>query len=130
MLVKQFENNDQKVEIQYKRVVKPEGNVKAQDMVNIVFEPRDDWWRGLGVLKNSGLKIRKEFAQFDAEKIFDVEIEKTREDKGCICGLILKGVKKPKDCKLFGNKCIPSDPVGACMVSHEGSCYAHYRYNQ
>ena len=129
MLVNQIENKDQKVEIQYKRVVKPEGNLIAKDMVNKVFEARDDWWRGLGVLKDSGLKIRDEYAKFDAERIFDVEIEKTREDKGCICGLILKGMKKPKDCKLFGTACIPSDPVGACMVSSEGSCYAYYRYN-
>jgi hydrogenase expression/formation protein HypD len=129
MLVNQIENTDQKVEIQYSRVVKPEGNVIAQQMVTKVFEARDDWWRGLGVLKDSGLKIRDEYAKFDAERIFDVEIEKTREDKGCICGLILKGMNKPKDCKLFGTACTPSDPVGACMVSSEGSCYAYYRYN-
>ena len=129
MLVNQIENKDFKVEIQYSRVVKPEGNLIAQQMVDKVFESRDEWWRGLGVLKDSGLKIRDEFAQFDAEKVFDVEIEPTREDKGCICGLILKGMKKPKDCKLFGTACTPSDPVGACMVSSEGSCYAYYRYN-
>lgn len=128
MLVLQIENNDQKVEIQYSRVVKEEGNRKAQQMVDTVFESRDEWWRGFGVLKNSGLGIRKEYESFDAEKVFKVKLEITREDKGCICGAILKGLNKPQDCKLFGTACTPSDPVGACMVSNEGSCHAFYRY--
>ncbi len=130
MLVQQIENNDPKVEIQYTRVVKPEGNVVAQKMLDEVFEGRDDWWRGLGILKNSGLKIRKEYEMHDAEKMVEAEVEKTIEPKGCICGLILRGEKKPKDCKLFGNVCTPSDPVGACMVSSEGSCHAYYLYNR
>lgn len=130
MLVNQIEKGDQKVEIQYSRVVKPEGNKKAQEMVQTVFESRDEWWRGFGVLKNSGLGIKQEYASFDAEKVFKVKIEITREDKGCICGSILKGLNNPADCKLFGTACTPSDPVGACMVSNEGSCYAHYRYAQ
>lgn len=130
MLVQQIETNQPKVEIQYTRVVKPEGNIKAQQMMEEVFEPRDDWWRGLGILKDSGLKIRERYEVHDAEKMIDVAVEKTIEPKGCICGEILKGLKKPKDCKLFATVCTPSDPVGACMVSHEGSCAAYYMYNR
>ncbi len=130
MLVKQFETNDPKVEIQYSRVVKPEGNVVAQQMLEEIFEFRDDWWRGLGILKNSGLQIRSKYEKYDAEKMVSVEVEETIEPKGCICGLILRGEKKPKDCGLFGKICTPSDPVGACMVSSEGSCHAYYLYNR
>jgi hydrogenase expression/formation protein HypD len=130
MLVNQIETSNPKVEIAYTRVVKPEGNVKAQQMMEEVFELRDDWWRGLGVLPKSGLKIREKYTDFDAEVQIPVEVEKTREDKGCICGEILKGIKNPKDCKLFAKACTPNNPVGACMVSHEGSCNAYYRYNR
>ncbi len=130
MLVQQIENNAPKVEIAYKRVVKPEGNPKARAMVDEVFELRDDWWRGLGILEKSGLGLRQKYAAFDAEKMLPVEIEETKEPKGCICGEILKGLKTPKDCKLFGKACTPQDPVGACMVSSEGSCHAFYRYNR
>ncbi len=130
MLVKQIENDDQKVEIQYTRVVKPEGNVKAQETLDEVFEYGDDWWRGLGVLENSGLKIRAQYDKYNTEKILDVTVEPTKEPKGCLCGEILRGVKKPKDCKLFGNVCTPSNPIGACMVSSEGSCAAYYMYNR
>lgn len=130
MLVQQVENNDPKVEIAYRRAVRHEGNPKAREMVNEVFELRDDWWRGLGVLKNSGQVLRGKYDHLDAEKVFDVEIEETREPKGCICGEILKGLKSPKDCKLFGTACTPQDPVGACMVSSEGACHAYYRYNR
>jgi len=128
MLVKQHESNSPKVENEYSRIVRPEGNVLAQQMVAKVFEPRDDFWRGFGVLKDSGLSIREKYREHDAEYVFDVEVVPTREDKGCICGEILKGLKKPLDCKLFAKTCKPSDPVGACMVSSEGACYAHYRY--
>lgn len=130
MLVQQIENDDPKVEIAYRRVVKAEGNPKARAMVDEVFELRDDWWRGLGVLENSGLRLKAKYAELDAEKMLPVEIEETKEPKGCICGEILKGINKPKDCKLFGKACTPQDPVGACMVSSEGSCHAFYRYNR
>ena len=130
MLIIQIENNDPKVEIAYTRVVKPEGNIKAQQMLEEVFELRDDWWRGLGVLPKSGLGIRNKYEAFDAEKQIPVEVEPTREDKGCICGEVLKGLKNPKDCKLFAKACTPQNPVGACMVSHEGSCHAYYRYSR
>lgn len=128
MLVKQKENNKPAVEIQYKRAVFEKGNEKAQQLVEEVFEPCNDWWRGLGVLPDSGLRLRQSFIQFDALTAMPVNIEKTREDKGCICGQILKGLRTPADCKLFGKACTPNDPVGACMVSNEGACHAWYRY--
>ncbi|MFP4471438.1 MAG: hydrogenase formation protein HypD [Bacteroidales bacterium] len=130
MLVKQIETNTRKVEIAYRRAVKPEGNPKARKMMEEVFELREDWWRGLGILKNSGLKLRKKFSHLDAETMLAVDIEPTKEPKGCICGEILKGIKSPKDCKLFATVCTPLDPVGACMVSSEGSCHAFFRYNR
>ncbi|MCD4772498.1 MAG: hydrogenase formation protein HypD, partial [Bacteroidales bacterium] len=130
LLVKQVETNSPKVEIAYKRAVRPEGNTKALAMMNEVFELREDWWRGLGILQDSGLKPKEKYRNFDAEKMFDVEVEPTKEDKGCICGEILKGLKTPKDCKLFNKGCTPEDPVGACMVSNEGACHAYYKYNR
>lgn len=130
MLVKQFENNTPAVEIQYKRIVKPDGNPTAKKMIDEVLEPRDDWWRGLGVLPKSGLGIRPAYATFDAEQQIEVTVEPTRKDKACICGDVLKGIAKPKECKLFGKGCTPNDPVGPCMVSSEGACHAYYRYNR
>jgi hydrogenase expression/formation protein HypD len=130
MLVKQVETGEQKVEIQYRRAVRPDGNLKAREMLEEVFGLRDDWWRGLGVLKSSGLGIREKYAAFDAEKVFTVEVEPTREDKGCICGEILKGLKTPKECVLFAKACTPENPAGPCMVSNEGACQAYYRYNR
>jgi len=128
MLVKQFESKKTKVEIQYKRAVKPEGNIKALKHLDTVFELKDDWWRGLGVVPNSGLKLRKEFEELDAELHFDLKLTEPKEEKGCICGEILKGLKLPTDCKLFGKVCNPENPVGACMVSAEGSCQAYFKY--
>lgn len=130
MLVRQIETNDQKVEIQYRRAVRPEGNIKAREMLDEVFILRDDWWRGLGILNNSGLGIREKYAGFDAEKMLHVDVEPTRDDKGCICGEILKGLKNPKECKLFAKACTPENPAGPCMVSNEGACQAYYRYNR
>ncbi len=128
MLVKQFESKQPKVELQYGRAVKAEGNAKALKAIYTIFEPCDDWWRGLGVLPKSGLKMRSEFADYDATKQFDVEVEPTRKDTACICGAILKGLAKPTDCKVFGKGCTPENPIGACMVSSEGACAAFYRY--
>jgi len=130
MLVKQIEAGDQKVEIQYRRAVRPEGNIKARELMEEVFELRDDWWRGLGVLHDSGLGIRAKYSAFDAEKMLTVDLEPTREDKGCICGEILKGLKNPRECKLFAKACTPENPAGPCMVSNEGACQAFYRYNR
>ncbi|MCF8297486.1 MAG: hydrogenase formation protein HypD [Saprospiraceae bacterium] len=128
MLVKQIESNTPKVEIAYKRAVKKEGNPTAKKIMNDVFETKDDWWRGLGVLANSGLAIKEKYKSFDASKAIKVEIEKTIEIKGCICGEILKGLKTPKDCKLYSKVCTPVNPIGACMVSSEGACHAFYKY--
>ncbi len=130
MLVRQIEMSRPAVEIQYKRAVRNEGNLKAKAMLDEVFELRDDWWRGLGVLKNSGMGIREKYTSFDAEKQITIEVEPTLEEKGCICGEVLKGLKTPKDCRLFASVCDPSNPVGACMVSNEGACHAFYRYNR
>jgi hydrogenase expression/formation protein HypD len=130
MLVRQIENNDQKVEIQYKRAVRPDGNARAREMLEEAFLLRDDWWRGLGILPSSGLGLRESYSAFDAEKMFTVDVEPTREDKGCICGEILKGLKNPKQCALFARSCTPENPAGPCMVSNEGACAAYYRYNR
>jgi len=130
LLATQIEKNDFKVEIQYKRVVTKEGNLKAQAAMLETFELCDDWWRGLGNLPQSGLRLNPKYTPFDAEKNIIVEVEPTKEDKGCICGDILKGQKLPKDCKLFGTACTSSNPVGACMVSHEGACNAYFRFNK
>lgn len=130
MLIDQIEKKQPHVAIQYKRVVHPEGNLKARKIVNKIFEPRPDWWRGLGILPDSGMAFARKYEHFDAEKVFTVTLPKTSEPKGCICGEILKGTKKPFECTLFAKTCTPLSPVGACMVSGEGACAAHYRYNQ
>jgi hydrogenase expression/formation protein HypD len=129
MLVTQFETGNPSVENQYKRVVKPEGNPVARKMMETVFIPGDDSWRGLGTIKNSGLKIRDDFSRFDALKEFDLPLMEDKEPSGCICGEVLKGMKTPLDCSLFGEKCTPMKPVGACMVSTEGTCAAWFRFN-
>jgi hydrogenase expression/formation protein HypD len=128
MLVIQIESGKQRVEVQYQRVVHPEGNKTAQRMLEEVFELRDDQWRGLGMISKSGLKIRETLKAFDAEVQFNVEVPPSTEPKGCICGQILRGLKTPVDCPLFGKKCTPSNPVGACMVSGEGTCATYYKY--
>ncbi|MFO8066328.1 MAG: hydrogenase formation protein HypD [Bacteroidales bacterium] len=129
MLLQQINNNDFKVEIQYSRVVKPEGNIIALNTMNEVFKLKDDWWRGFGNIPLSGLEIDDKYSDFDANKMINVEVEETIEEKGCICGEILKGLKKPHDCKLFGKVCTTTNPVGACMVSHEGACNAYFRFS-
>jgi len=129
MLVTQFETGNPKVENQYKRVVKPEGNPVARKMMEKVFEPGDDSWRGLGVIKNSGLKIRDDYSSFDAAMEFDLPMMEDIEPAGCICGEVLKGIKTPLDCSLFACDCTPMKPVGACMVSPEGTCAAWFRFN-
>jgi hydrogenase expression/formation protein HypD len=97
-------------------------------MMNEIFDLRDDIWRGIGIITMSGLKIRDEFSSFDAEKQIKVMVPESSEPKGCICGLILRGLKTPDDCSLFAERCTPADPVGACMVSGEGTCATYYKY--
>ena len=130
MLIDQLESGRPSVEIQYKRAVRPEGNLKARRFMDQVFVPRDDWWRGLGVLKNSGLAIREQYRQYDAEYMMPLEVATDEEDHGCICGEILKGHSEPPDCPLFASTCTPVHPVGACMVSSEGACQAYYKYKR
>ena len=128
MLVNQVEKGRSQVEIAYRRGVCPEGNRQALKLMREVFEPRPALWRGMGGIPGSGLKLRKKYQRFDAEFAFDIRPSPTREPAGCICGDILRGVKTPADCKLFGKTCTPENPVGPCMVSSEGSCSASYLY--
>ena len=130
MLIEQVNSGRPDVEIQYKRAVQPEGNLKARAFMEKVFVPRDDWWRGLGMLEKSGLQIREEYRHYDAEYVMPLDVSEKEENRGCICGDILRGQKDPHDCKLFGHVCTPVNPVGACMVSSEGACQAHYKYKR
>jgi hydrogenase expression/formation protein HypD len=127
MLVRQQEPA---IEIEYRRAVRPEGNIVAQRLLDRVFEPCDADWRGLGVIPSSGLAIREEFAEADARRRFDVDLAPSLEPRGCLCGEVLRGVTDPADCPLFGRRCTPQDPVGACMVSSEGACAARHRYRR
>lgn len=111
----------------YSRAVSYEGNRKAQQTIEAVFEEQDDELRGLGVIPNAGYGIRDEFALFDAGRRFEIRVE-SHEPKGCICGDILCGIKQPLECPLFGTTCRPDAPVGSCMVSAEGACNAAYLF--
>lgn len=128
MILEQIQRGEGKVEVQYKRVVKEEGNIKALQIMNEVFEATDAEWRGLGIIPKSGLKIKKSYSDLDAEEVFPVEREKPKENPSCRCGDVLKGVANPEDCPLFRKVCTPEEPVGACMVSSEGTCSAWYKY--
>jgi hydrogenase expression/formation protein HypD len=130
MTVQQLEQGKWEVENQYPRVVKREGNLMAQDLVNQVFEIGDRKWRGVGSIPKSGYKLRYEFRDHDAERIFEVEEIDTKEPEICISGLVLRGVKKPHDCPAFGTLCTPEHPLGATMVSAEGACAAYYAYGR
>jgi hydrogenase expression/formation protein HypD len=130
MLVAQIESGEPKVEIAYRRGVKPDGNQRALEVMAQVFEPCEANWRGMGKVPESGLSIRKEYRHFCAEYSFKIELEPPREPEGCLCGDILRGVKTPADCKLFRRACTPEHPVGPCMVSSEGSCSAYYHYGE
>jgi hydrogenase expression/formation protein HypD len=128
MLANQIESGRPAVEIQYGRVVNRNGNPVAVGLMNEVFEPCDDTWRGLGSIPASGLKISEKYSGSDASVNLPVDVPPSTEPRGCICGQILKGLRKPTDCPLFAGKCTPGDPVGACMVSGEGTCATYYRY--
>lgn len=127
-LINQIKNGEYKVEIAYKRAVKKQGNRTARKILGSVFEASDSEWRGLGVIKKSGLKLREKYRDFDAEIRFKVKIPKTRKIQGCICGKVIQGIKSPRDCKLFKKACTPQNPIGPCMVSSEGTCAAYYKY--
>jgi hydrogenase expression/formation protein HypD len=130
MIVKQMAENRAEVEIQYRRAVRKEGNPKALAIMNEVFETADSNWRGIGVIPNSGLKLTKEFENINAENFFDISVASSPEHRGCSCGKVLRGIKIPPECKLFGKDCTPEHPYGACMVSTEGSCAAYYKYGR
>lgn len=131
MLVSQSVKKQHKLEIQYKRVVSMEGNIKAQKIVEKYFCTRDSFeWRGLGTIRHSALKLREEYSFLDAEIFFSTILSKdyVPDNKSCRCGDILRGVAKPLECKVFGKVCTPSNPLGSCMVSSEGACAAYYKY--
>jgi hydrogenase expression/formation protein HypD len=131
MLVRQVNEGRCEVENEFSRAVTREGNLKAQDRVAQVFELRREFvWRGLSVVPSSALRIRAEYAQFDAELRFDLKYRSVADNKACDCGAILRGVKRPQDCRLFGTVCTPDNPMGSCMVSSEGACAAHYSYGR
>jgi hydrogenase expression/formation protein HypD len=130
-LIRQTNEGRADVENEYARAVTFAGNVKAQDLTAEVFELRDSFeWRGLGAVPFSALQIRPEFETFDAEKRFSVSVPQPKENKACACGEILRGEKSPTDCKIFGTACTPDNPMGACMVSSEGACAAHWTYGR
>lgn len=131
MLVRQLNEGRAEVENQFTRGVTHQGNLKAQGMVAEVFELRRTFeWRGLGIVPYSGLRIKKKYAEFDAEIRFSLMQKPVSENKACECGAILRGVKKPTDCKIFGTVCTPHNPIGSCMVSSEGACAAYYKYRR
>lgn len=131
MVLRQLNEGRHEVENEYIRVVTREGNLKAQALVAEVFELRSSFeWRGLGEVPYSALRIKDTFAEFDSEKRFAVERRQARDVKSCECPSILRGVKKPTDCKLFGTVCTPDNPMGSCMVSSEGACAAYWTYGR
>ena len=131
MAIRQLNEGRHEVENQYARVVTRDGNTKAQGLVAEVFELRRSFeWRGLGEVPYGALKIKQPFAAFDAEKRFALDCASVGDVKGCDCPEILRGVKKPTDCKLFGRVCTPDNPMGSCMVSSEGACAAYWTYRR
>jgi hydrogenase expression/formation protein HypD len=130
MLLKQIKEGKAQVEIQYRRVVTEEGNSKALRILDEVFEPCTSQWRGIGNIPDSGLKIKDSYREFDIESLLKITVEPPVEDIGCLCGQILRGVKTPRECRLFRKRCTPEHPVGACMVSSEGTCAAYYSYGK
>jgi len=131
MLLTQLAEGRAEVENQYTRVVPPEGNPRALEAIFSVMEVRPHFeWRGLGFIANSALRLRDEYADMDAERLFEVPGVRVADPKACQCGEILKGVLKPWECKVFGTACTPETPIGTCMVSSEGACAAYYNYGR
>ncbi|MBV6409801.1 MAG: Hydrogenase maturation factor HypD [Rhodocyclaceae bacterium] len=131
MLVRQLNEGRAEVENEFSRAVTREGNVKAQNLVAEVFELRKSFeWRGLNEVPYSALRIKAKYAAWDAERRYGIEYRSVADNKACECGAILRGLKRPQDCKLFGTVCTPENPVGSCMVSSEGACAAHYTYGR
>jgi len=131
MIVKQFIEDRCELEIQYKRVVTYEGNLNSQKLINRYFDKVNLFrWRGLGNVPDSGLKLKDQFLQYDAEVVYKdiLPIAEIEDHKLCICGDILRGMAKPTECTIFGTACKPTSPIGSCMVSSEGACAAYYKY--
>jgi hydrogenase expression/formation protein HypD len=129
-VVRQLEAGRAEVENAYQRVVARQGNQPAQKLIAQVFEGTDRQWRGIGMIPDSGWKLRDEYRDFDAEVRFDVGGIQVQESQVCISGLVLQGVKKPHECPAFGRECTPAHPLGATMVSSEGACAAYYQYGR
>ncbi|HBR53975.1 hydrogenase formation protein HypD [Maribacter arcticus] len=129
MVLRQLEESKAQVENQYSRIVKEEGNPEAQKMIHKVFEIKNQIWRGIGEIPESGYQVRPEYADFDAKRKFKIEIPEAPENPDCISGQIMKGLKKPFECSQFGKKCKPTNPLGAPMVSSEGACAAYYHFS-
>jgi hydrogenase expression/formation protein HypD len=128
MLLKQLDAGMSDVQIQYRKVVREEGNPRAVATINECFKPSEVYWRGIGTIPESGLILKDKYRKRDITEIVNVDVPEGSEPKGCSCGEVLRGVKLPTECALFAKKCTPETPVGACMVSTEGSCAAYYRY--
>lgn len=128
--IRQLEAGEAYVENRYERVVKQHGNPDARALVESVYEVSDRKWRGIGEIPQSGLRLRKEYAAFDAERAFEVSRLAVDEPPECISGIVLQGLKKPIDCPMFGTRCTPQTPMGATMVSSEGACSAYYKYHR
>ncbi|HYC71925.1 MAG TPA: hydrogenase formation protein HypD [Opitutaceae bacterium] len=128
--VRLLEKGEARVENQYRRVVRRDGNPASQRLLDEVFEVCDRKWRGIGIIPKSGYRLRHEFRAHDAERRFELEAVEAAESPACISGQILKGLKKPKDCPAFGRTCSPQSPLGATMVSAEGACAAYYAYGR
>ncbi len=126
--VKQLEAGTYNVENQYTRIVKKQGNIEAQKIINTVYETGDQVWRGIGKIPNSGWHLKKEFKKYDADVKFDISIDETPENEVCIAGDVMKGIQKPFQCPAFGKTCTPQNPLGAPMVSSEGACAAYYNF--
>jgi hydrogenase expression/formation protein HypD len=130
MLVKQLEAGEEKLENQYVRSVSYQGNLPAQQVMQEVFEIADQKWRGIGMIPRSGLRLREEYAAYDADRAFDLAALSADEPAECISAQVLQGRKRPTDCAAFGMRCTPENPLGAPMVSSEGACAAYYRYRR
>jgi hydrogenase expression/formation protein HypD len=131
MLLQQLAGGRSEVENQYGRVVPWDGNLKALKVINETMELRPYFeWRGLGFISHSALKVREAYAEFDAERIFEIPGSRVADPKACQCGEVLKGVLKPWECKVFGTACTPETPIGTCMVSSEGACAAYYNFGR
>jgi len=125
-----FEKKQAKIKIQYRRSVNVGGNRVALDTIYRVFQKTDVEWRGLGVIKESGLKLRDEYSNYDVDSVLQLKLGLSKEHPKCICGNVIKGINSPVDCKLYAKECTPESPVGPCMVSSEGTCAAYYKYGE